>query len=132
MKSPIPYLDMAVAAATRAAGYAPASEVEFLASPMAQDAICMRLQEVGENLSKSRRHCPDFYSAHQSEGWHRLIGLRNVISLGYAEVDMRVVWTIMRCASGSPSRGAEGSVGHVVTPGRRNAPHAVVPRPGQD
>lgn len=61
---------------------------------MAQDAVCMRLQEVGENLSKIRRNFPNYYSAHQSEGWHRLIGLRNVISHGYAEVDMHVVWTI--------------------------------------
>lgn len=95
MKSPFPYIDMAVAAATRVAGYAPSTESEFRASPMAQDAICMRLQEVGENLSKIRRHCPDFYTEHQSESWHRLIGLRNVISHGYAEIDMRVVWTII-------------------------------------
>ncbi|MFN3601526.1 MAG: hypothetical protein ACK4UY_09085 [Dietzia sp.] len=63
---------MAIAAATRVAGYAPESETEFLASLMAHDAVCMRLQEVGENLSKIRRNFPDYYSAHQSEGWHRL------------------------------------------------------------
>lgn len=27
--------------------------------------------------------------------WHRLIGLRNVISHGYAEIDMGVVWAII-------------------------------------
>lgn len=84
-----------VVSTARAASYAPATESEFLTSPMAQDAICMRLQEVGENLSKIRRHVPDFYAKHESEGWHRLIGLRNVISHGYAEVDMHIVWSIM-------------------------------------
>lgn len=55
----------------------------------------MRLQEVGENLSEIRYLFPDFYSTHESEGWHRLIGLRNVISHGYADVDMKIVWTII-------------------------------------
>lgn len=95
MKSPIPYLEMAVAAAERVASYAPQDQAEFLSSAMMQDAVCMRLQEVGENLSKIRRHCQDFYAVHGSESWHRLIGLRNVISHGYAEIDMGVVWTIL-------------------------------------
>lgn len=62
---------------------------------MAQDAIYLRLQEVGENLSKIRRLFPDFYAQHETQGWHRLIGLRNVISHGYAEIDMQIVWTII-------------------------------------
>lgn len=95
MKSPVPYLDMAITAADRVATYAPANVAEFHASPMVQDAVCMRLQEIGENLSKIRRLFQGFYATHQSESWHRLIGLRNVISHGYAEVDMHVVWTII-------------------------------------
>lgn len=86
---------MAIAASARIAGYAPATEEEFLGSEMAQDAVCMRLQEVGENLSKIRHLFPDFYATHETEGWHRLIGLRNVISHGYADIDMKIVWSIV-------------------------------------
>jgi uncharacterized protein with HEPN domain len=62
---------------------------------MVQDAVCMRLQEMGENLSKIRQQFPQLYEAHHTESWHRLIGLRNVISHGYADIDMTVVWTIV-------------------------------------
>ena len=52
-------------------------------------------QEMGENLSKVRQHFPDFYEAHHSDDWHRLIGLRNAISHGYGEIDMHIVWRIV-------------------------------------
>lgn len=86
---------MAVQAAERVKTYAPSSEAEFQSSPLIQDAVCMRLQEIGENLSKIRQHFPALYEEHHTESWHRLIGLRNVISHGYAESDMAVVWTIV-------------------------------------
>lgn len=50
---------------------------------------------MGENLSKIRHHFPALYEEHHTESWHRLIGLRNVISHGYAEIDMGVVWAII-------------------------------------
>lgn len=95
MKSPVPYIEMAVEAGKRVLQYAPETEGEFQRSPVIQDAICMRLQEMGENLSKVRQHFPDFYEAHHSDDWHRLIGLRNAISHGYGEIDMHIVWRIV-------------------------------------
>jgi len=80
MKSPVPYIEMAVEAGDRVLQYAPETEGEFPRYPVIQDAICMRLQEKGENLSKVRQHFPDFYEAHHSDDWHRLIGLRNATS----------------------------------------------------
>lgn len=53
------------------------------------------MPEMGENLSKIRQHFPALYEEHHTESWHRLIGLRNVISHGYAEIDMGVVWAII-------------------------------------
>ncbi|WP_182358384.1 HepT-like ribonuclease domain-containing protein [Tomitella gaofuii] len=94
MKSPRPYLQMVVAAASRVAEHLPASEDEFLRTQLVQDAVCMRLQEMGENLGKIRRQFPSFYADNGSERWQRLIGLRNVISRGYGELDMHVVWQI--------------------------------------
>lgn len=86
---------MAVEAGGRVLQYAPETEGEFQRSPVIQDAICMRLQEMGENLSKIRQQFPDFYQAHHSDDWHRLIGLRNAISHGYGEIDMHIVWRIV-------------------------------------
>ena len=67
MKSPVPYIEMAVEAGKRVLQYTPETEGEFQLSPVIQDAICMRLQEMGENLSKVRQHFPDFYEAHHSD-----------------------------------------------------------------
>lgn len=77
MKVPDPYIIMALDAGRRVQRYTPESAEAFFESELIQDAICMRLQEMGENLSKIRQQFPDYYQAHHSESWHRLIGLRN-------------------------------------------------------
>lgn len=94
MKDARLYLLLALQAAQRVKDYLPATEAAFDASPLLQDAICMRLQVVGENLSKVRKQFPDRYKAHATPHWHTLIGLRNAISHIYAEVDMDEVWRI--------------------------------------
>lgn len=95
MKSYVPYLMMAIDAGRRALAYKPATLDEFLATPIIQDAVCMRLQEMGENLSKIRQNFPDYFERAHSDSWNKLIGLRNIISHGYGEVDMEIVWEIL-------------------------------------
>ena len=75
--------------------YTPSDAGAFYASSLIQDAICMRLQEMGANLSKIRQRFPEYYEAHHNESWHRLIGLRNLISHGYGDVDPEVIWQIV-------------------------------------
>ena len=94
MKVPDPYVITALDAGRRVQRYTPESAEAFFESELIQDAICMRLQEMGENLSKIRQQFPDYYQAHHSESWHRLIGLRNVISHGYGDIDLNIVWCI--------------------------------------
>lgn len=86
---------MTIDAGRRASSYKPATLDKFLAAPIIQDAVCMRLQEMGENLSKIRRNFPDYFQRVHSGRWNKLIGLRNIISHGYGEVDMEVVWEIL-------------------------------------
>ena len=55
----------------------------------------MRLQDIGEQLVRIRDKFPDFYEQHSSDEWHKLIGLRNIISHGYREVDFDIIWDIV-------------------------------------
>lgn len=73
----------------------PGSKEEFLRDRNAQDATLMRLQDIGEQLVSLRDKFPDYFDEHQSESWIKLIGLRNVISHGYHEIDLEIVWDIV-------------------------------------
>ena len=52
----------------------------------------MRLLETGEQLIQLRDKFPDYYDKHQTDSWHRLIGLRNIIAHGYREIDIEEIW----------------------------------------
>jgi len=55
----------------------------------------MRLIDAGEQFARIRDQFPDFYAEHETEAWHRLIGLRNIIAHGYNEVDTDIIWNIL-------------------------------------
>jgi uncharacterized protein with HEPN domain len=73
----------------------PADLDSFMRDRNAQDATLMRLQDIGEQLSRIREQFPDFYQGHQDDSWKKLIGLRNIISHGYREVDFVIIWEIV-------------------------------------
>lgn len=73
----------------------PAFKPEFLADRNIQDATLMRLQDIGEQLSHIRDGFPDFYEEHYSQEWNKLIGLRNIISHGYREIEFEIIWDII-------------------------------------
>lgn len=75
----------------------PAQKEAFMNDPNAQDATLMRLQDIGEQLTRIRDKYPGFYEQHQSDEWHKLIGLRNIISHGYREIDFEIIWDILAC-----------------------------------
>lgn len=88
------YFELAIRAGERVKRYLPASKEEFFNSPIVQDAVCMRLQEMGENLSKVRKEFPIIFYKNANERWYDLVGLRNAISHTYTEIDMNTVWYI--------------------------------------
>lgn len=67
----------------------------FMNDRNAQDATLMRLQDIGEQLARIRDHFPAFYEQYQDDNWHRLIGLRNIISHGYREIDFAIIWDVV-------------------------------------
>lgn len=73
----------------------PPVKSDFMNDLNAQDATLMRLQDIGEQLTRIRDKFPDFYEQHHSDEWHKLIGLRNIISHGYREVDFDIIWDII-------------------------------------
>jgi len=73
----------------------PADLNTFMSDRNAQDATLMRLQDIGEQLTRIRDQFPEFYEQNQDDSWHKLIGLRNIISHGYREIDFAIVWDIV-------------------------------------
>lgn len=55
----------------------------------------MRLQDIGENLIHLRDAFPEFWDQHAKNDWNQAIGLRNIISHGYAKVNLEVVWVLI-------------------------------------
>ncbi len=70
----------------------PKSRENFLKDANAQDATLMRLQDIGEQLSRIRDQFPEYYDQPQSD---KLIGLRNIISHGYREIDFEIIWEVV-------------------------------------
>ncbi|MGI8643933.1 MAG: HepT-like ribonuclease domain-containing protein [Thermomicrobiales bacterium] len=94
-KSFPPHIELIRTALAHIGQYQPADEATFLASPMVQDAILMRLQEIGENLSRMRHIDEEQFIAADDDSWFQLIGLRNVISHGYHQIKPEQIWQIV-------------------------------------
>jgi len=62
---------------------------------MIQDAILMRLQEIGENLARMRHIDEDAFAVVAADSWNQLIGLRNAISHGYHQIRPEQIWQIV-------------------------------------
>jgi uncharacterized protein with HEPN domain len=67
----------------------------FMNDRNAQDATLMRLQDIGEQLARIRDQFPDFYEQYHDDTWPKLIGLRNIISHGYREIDFAIIWDVV-------------------------------------
>jgi uncharacterized protein with HEPN domain len=95
MNNPQPNLRFIMDTLETIRSYTPKSKEAFMNDPNAQDATLMRLQDIGEQLIRIRDKFPDFYEQHHSDEWHKVIGLRNIISHGYREIDFGIIWDIV-------------------------------------
>lgn len=95
MKSVKPHLAYILDTLNVISANTPADLNTFMDDRNAQDATLMRLQDIGEQLVRIRDQFPEFYERHQDDSWHRLIGLRNIISHGYREIDFAIIWEII-------------------------------------
>ncbi len=58
------------------------------------DAICMRLQTIGENLNKVFKSDPDFIKNNIQFDPLPIINFRNIVSHAYELVDYEIIYTI--------------------------------------
>lgn len=66
---------------------------DFMGDSMRQDAVVRPLEIVGE---ASRQLSESFREEHDAIPWHAIIGMRNRIAHDYLDVDLEVVWDVVR------------------------------------
>ena len=93
-KSARPHLILIEQALDQIDLYRPSSEAGFLEDQRTQDAILMRLQQIGENLIKIRDQDAEAFQ-YRPDSWHKLAGLRNVISHSYEMIEPDTIWIIV-------------------------------------
>ena len=108
--SPGPYFVVVLDALDHIDLYRPATKAEFLASPLIQDGIVLRLQVIGENLHQMREKDADRFDRIADRSWHQVIGLRHRISHGYHTVDQEAIWQIVSEELTDFRRSIEGAV----------------------
>src|SRR5580704_1747229 len=96
IKTPKPFIGAAYDSLQVVVSRAGNDERKFMDDLLLQDATLLRLMDAGEQLSRVRETFPDFYTAHASSSWDRLIGLRNIIAHGYLVIDYAIIWSIIQ------------------------------------
>lgn len=94
-KTPRPYISYILETLETIAANTPPTQEAFMQDPNVQDATLMRLQDICEQLVHIRDNFPEYYDEQHQDSWYKLIGLRNVISHGYREIDFTIIWVIL-------------------------------------
>jgi uncharacterized protein with HEPN domain len=94
-RDPRTYLYDVREAADKAASFAAGNSFEdYQADVLLRSAIERQLEIAGEALSQLSRVDP--HMAQQISEYRSIVGLRNVLIHGYADIDNRVVWDIVQ------------------------------------
>lgn len=67
-------------------------EVAFLADRKTQDAVIRTFEVIGEASNNIRKNYPEFVADHPEMPFAQAVGMRNVLSHGYFQVDLEAVW----------------------------------------
>jgi uncharacterized protein with HEPN domain len=90
-----PYLELIRESIAAIESYRPSDKGTFLASPVLQDAVLMRLQVIGENLAQMRALDDETVERQAVDSWKQVIGLRHIIPHGYRNIDFARIWQIL-------------------------------------
>ena len=69
------------------------SKEEFLKSPQTQDAVCRRLEIIGEAANKLDT---EFTEKYPHIHWYKIVGMRNLLIHEYFNVDLDQVWNTVK------------------------------------
>jgi uncharacterized protein with HEPN domain len=94
-KQPKPYLLNIINSLEAINSYKPNSEDQLSNDRKSYDAILMRLLDVGENLIQLRDLFPTFWDENAIDAWNKAIGLRNIISYGYVQIKLSIIWELI-------------------------------------
>lgn len=87
------YLEYIGDSIERLRAYSPATLQEFLADPVAQDAMVWRLQTIAD---AARNHVSEEVKRrHPQVRWRAVYGFRNIAAHGYAGMNLDLVWEIV-------------------------------------
>lgn len=86
-------LDMLQSAQLALRYLADAEQAAFESDPLLQDAVVRRLEVLGEAAA---RVTDEVRNAHPDLPWREMIGMRNRIVHEYFQVDLEVVWNVVR------------------------------------
>ena len=84
-------LDMLLAARDARAFLNGMDEASFMASRLHQNAVARSLEIIGEAAGRVSRTLQD---AHPETPWRDIVGMRNRLIHGYADVRLDVVWSV--------------------------------------
>jgi uncharacterized protein with HEPN domain len=88
--------EMRTAAGNAISFVADLTEDEYLNDEVAQHAVVMCLQRVGEAARSILAKCPEFSSYNPQIPLHEMRGIRNRIAHGYSLIDHKRVWTTVQ------------------------------------
>lgn len=60
------------------------------------DAVSMRLQVIGEELKNVEKKAPEFLERYPEVEWKKVIGLRDVISHHYVDINAEIIFDICK------------------------------------
>lgn len=86
-------LDMLLAAQDAHVFVAGLDAAQFSGSRLHQHAVIRCLEIIGEAAG---RVSPQFQAAHPEIPWRKVIGMRHRLIHGYSEVDIDIVWSVLR------------------------------------
>lgn len=93
-KDPLLYLDHIIESIEALEKYTTnLSKEDFLNSLLIQDAICRRLEIIGEAANKLD---DEFKEKHPHVPWYKIVGMRNLLIHEYFHVDLDQVWNTIQ------------------------------------
>ena len=93
MKSILVYLLHIRDAIVRIQTYTEGGQEEFLNNKMIQDAVIRNLEIIGEATKKLTPYLKD---RRPEVPWNRIAGMRDVLIHDYFEVDLQIVWDVVK------------------------------------
>lgn len=69
-------------------------EPGFLKNELVQDGVIRNIEIIGEASNRIKKAAPDFVAQHDDISWLGMYNMRNRISHGYDDVNLKIVWKL--------------------------------------